>query len=140
MVRASATARILATVRPPHGEQFTAVSAAGDDRTFVLAAETPAATSYRIKHESRERGLAAADAPERFYLLHLNQNGRPDTPVPLSIPVSPTVLVSVMPFPVTTPSAACLGILTGRSGRLRPLPGGPAVPAVSAFPGPSAAW
>jgi hypothetical protein len=89
LVRATRTGKVLATITPPSGMEFTAVSAAADDRTFVLAAETHAQVEYRIKHAPTQSRLAAADGPERFYLVHLSPAGRPSRPEPLNIPVNP---------------------------------------------------
>jgi hypothetical protein len=89
VVRATATGRALATITPPRGQEFTAVSSAASDRTFVLATETTAEVAYRMKHQSTQIGLAAADGPERFYLLQLGDTGAPSRLVPLNIPVNP---------------------------------------------------
>jgi hypothetical protein len=43
LLRATATGRLLATVRPPAGSEFVAVTAGTGERTFVLAAQWPAA-------------------------------------------------------------------------------------------------
>jgi hypothetical protein len=90
-VKATRTGQILATITPPGGEEFTAVSGAANDRTFVLAAETTAEVAYRIKHAPTQTGLAAAAAPERLYLLHLSASGVPSQPAPLNIPSSPAI-------------------------------------------------
>jgi hypothetical protein len=89
LVRATSTGKELARITPPAGLEFTAVSAAADDRTFVLAAETHAQVAYRIKHAPTQSRLAAADGPERFYLVHLDPAGTPSRPEPLNIPVNP---------------------------------------------------
>lgn len=56
-VRRTATGAKIATVRPPHGAAFGGVAAAGDDRTFVLVAQT--------------------SSTSRFYRLRLSGKGQP---------------------------------------------------------------
>jgi hypothetical protein len=59
-VRSTATGAVLARIVPPWPYvSFDAVSGAADDRTFVLSARGSSSP-------------AAAAAPERFYLLHIN--------------------------------------------------------------------
>jgi hypothetical protein len=91
LVKATTTGKVLATIAPPGGEEFTAVSGAADDHTFVLAAETTAEVAYRIKHAPTQTGLAAAAGPERLYLLHLSASGVPSRPAPLNIGAKPDV-------------------------------------------------
>jgi hypothetical protein len=87
-VRASATGAILATVRAPAPyNTFSWVTAAADDRTFVLAAQewTPIAPG--------NAGAAAEkrddDTPTKFFVLHLSADGRADRLSALPIPVQP---------------------------------------------------
>lgn len=65
------------------------MSSAANDRSFVLAAETRAQVEYRLKHAATQSGLAAADDPERFYLVQLDSAGIPSRAVPVGIPVNP---------------------------------------------------
>jgi hypothetical protein len=68
-VRRTATGAKIATVRRRHGMRFFAVAAAGDDRTFVLAAQTSSAS--------------------HFYRLRLGRSGRPGQPVLTAVPPVP---------------------------------------------------
>lgn len=76
VVRATATGKVLATVTPPSPfGTFTWVSAAADDRTFVLAAQRwwtipPGTASGRV--EERDNST-----PTRFFLFRLGSSGRP---------------------------------------------------------------
>ncbi|HEY1918849.1 MAG TPA: hypothetical protein VGH27_25030 [Streptosporangiaceae bacterium] len=90
-VKATKTGQVLATIAPPSGEEFTAVSGAANDRTFVLAADTTAEVAYRIKHAPTQTGLAAVAAPESLYLMHLSAAGVPSQPTPLGIPSTPAI-------------------------------------------------
>ena len=87
-VRATATGAVLATVAAPAPyNTFSWVSAAADDRTFVLAAQEwtpipPGGASGSI--EKRDD-----DTPTRFFVLHLSPDGRTDRLSPLPIPVQP---------------------------------------------------
>jgi hypothetical protein len=70
-VRATATGRVLATVRPPGPfTTFTWISGAGDDRTFVVAANKLLLPGgpYTGQHTWPQ-------APVRFYLLHFSPHG-----------------------------------------------------------------
>ena len=87
-VRATATGAVLATVTAPAPyNTFSWVSAAADDRTFVLAAQewTPIAPG--------NAGAPAAkrddDTPTKFFVLHVSANGRADRLSALPIPVQP---------------------------------------------------
>ncbi len=77
VVGATATGAVLGTVAPPKPYTvFTWAAAAGDGRTFVLAAEVPPAV-----------GTNALDPrPVRFYRLTLDRSGHPSRLVPLPIP------------------------------------------------------
>jgi hypothetical protein len=90
LVNSTKTGKVLATIAPPGGEKFTGVSAAADDRTFVLAAETTADATYRVEHGS-QTGLAATVAQLRFYLVHLSSSGAPSAPAPLAVPAGSAV-------------------------------------------------
>jgi hypothetical protein len=81
VVRATATGAVLATVTPPRPyTTFTWVTAAADDRTFVLAAQP------------LPQGPAEGKAdPTKFFLLCLNAAGYPvAAPAALPIPAEPT--------------------------------------------------
>lgn len=77
LVRATATGRLLATVRLPDGGSFSAVAAAGDDRTFVLAARV--APGFRLAGQATPRTPAAGPHPGapalRFFRLALGPGG-----------------------------------------------------------------
>jgi hypothetical protein len=67
VVGATATGAVLGTVAPPQRMQFRALAAAGDGRTFVLAAGVPP-----------QPGTNALDwGPVRFYRLVLDRSGHP---------------------------------------------------------------
>jgi hypothetical protein len=87
-VRATATGAVLATVAAPAPyNTFSWVSAAADDRTFVLAAQewTPIpAGSAGGSIEKRDD-----DTPTKFFVLHLSSDGRTTRLSPLPIPVQP---------------------------------------------------
>jgi hypothetical protein len=69
VVRATATGAALATVRPPRPYyEFTAVSAAADDRTFVLAAQQKTSPPTQVHGKWRQGGTA----PASFFLLRLD--------------------------------------------------------------------
>jgi hypothetical protein len=69
VVRATATGATLATVRPPRPYyEFTAVTVAADDRTFVLAAQQKTSPPTQVHGKWRQGGIA----PARFFLLHLD--------------------------------------------------------------------
>jgi hypothetical protein len=87
-VRATATGAVLSTVRAPAPyNTFSWVTAADDDRTFVLAAQEwtpipPGSAGGSI--EKRDD-----DSPTRFFVLHLSSGGRTARLSPLPIPVEP---------------------------------------------------
>lgn len=82
VVRASATAARLALIRPPRPYYaFDAVTAAADDRTFVLAAQ-PKAPPPRQVHGKWTSGPTP---PTRFFMLRLD-------------PASHTARLSALPF------------------------------------------
>jgi hypothetical protein len=90
LVNSTRTGKALATIAPPGGEEFTGVSGAADDRTFVLAAETTADATYRVEHGA-QTGLAATVAQLRFYLVRLSASGAPSAPAPLAVPAGSAV-------------------------------------------------
>jgi hypothetical protein len=75
-VRATATGAVLARVRPPKPYvSFSGVSAAADDRTFVLSAQGtthPALTEKQLRKEYPQGFVPAA----RFFLLRIDPGGR----------------------------------------------------------------
>jgi uncharacterized protein (UPF0333 family) len=87
-VRATATGAVLATVAAPAPyNTFSWVTAAADDRTFVLAAQEwtripPGSAGGAI--EKRDD-----DTPTRFFVLHLSSDGRTARLSALPIPVQP---------------------------------------------------
>jgi hypothetical protein len=87
-VRATATGAVLATVAAPAPyNTFSWVSAAADDRTFVLAAQewTPIPRgSAGGSIEKRDD-----DTPTKFFVLHLSSDGRTARLSALPIPVQP---------------------------------------------------
>jgi len=87
-VRATATGAVLATVAAPAPyNTFSWVTAAADDRTFVLAAQqwTPIPPgSAGAPIERRDD-----DTPTKFFVLHLSSDGRVASLSALPIPVQP---------------------------------------------------
>jgi hypothetical protein len=87
-VRATATGAVLATVAAPAPyNTFSWVSAAADDRTFVLAAQEwtpipPGNASGPV--EQRDD-----DTPTKFFVLHLSSDGRTARLSALPIPLQP---------------------------------------------------
>ena len=80
VVQATATGQTLATIVPPTGERtIVAVTAAADDRTFVLDEQ-----SWVKPGSSANQSFAA----RTFYLVRLNSSGQPDslTKLPMSVP------------------------------------------------------
>jgi hypothetical protein len=74
LVTDAVTGKVLGTVHPPaDGLRFVSAAAAGDDRTFILAAEG---------------GYPAQSSATRFYELRLGPGGSPE---PLSLLAVPTV-------------------------------------------------
>lgn len=87
------TGQVIATVRPPRGQGFEAASAAGDDRTFVLAA----------------LGQANGVSATGYYELRLAADGEP---LPLSqLPVQPGQLSTPDSFAIS-PDGRRLAIST----------------------------
>ncbi len=71
VVKETATGAVVARITPPkpYGT-FVAVTAAADDRTFVLAA-----SPWRVHHV--DGGVDVPESPTTFFLLHLGPHGRP---------------------------------------------------------------
>ena len=71
-VRATATGAVLATVVPPKPyATFTGITAAADDRTFVLVAEEKNNPPASVQQEAREYPFGYAPRA-RFFLLHVD--------------------------------------------------------------------
>jgi hypothetical protein len=102
VIARTATGKVLATVTPPAPyNAFTAVSAAADDRTFVLAAEKLTRPDWH--------GDLSNPNPVRFYLLHLRPGRRlPATLTALPIPVLHTQLLGTALSPSGTRLAVVL--------------------------------
>jgi hypothetical protein len=87
-VRSTAYGAVLATVAAPAPyNTFSWVSAAADDRTFVLAAQEwtpipPGSASGPVERRDD-------DTPTKFFVLHLSSGGRTARLSPLPIPVQP---------------------------------------------------
>jgi hypothetical protein len=80
VVAATATGAVLGSVAPPRPYGvFTWVAAAGNDRTFVLAAQ-------RAQPIAGARGMIGGAGPARLYRLVLHRSGRPGTPQLLRLP------------------------------------------------------
>jgi hypothetical protein len=90
-VSATATGGQLTSVTPPSGAEFTGVSGAADDLTFVASAETPAQVRNRLRHAQRAQGLAAAALPARFYLVRFDPATSTARVTSLPIPALPDV-------------------------------------------------
>jgi hypothetical protein len=87
-VRATATGTVLATVAAPAPyNTFSWVSAAADDRTFVLAAQEWTPIPPGSASGSAER--RDDDTPTKFFVLHLSSDGRTVQLSALPIPVQP---------------------------------------------------
>jgi hypothetical protein len=82
-IRATATGAVLAVVTPPKPYGTFSAAAAGDGRTFVLAAN-------RWKVSRWNGGSFAEASATRFFLLRLGAGGRPGQLTPLPIPAVPT--------------------------------------------------
>jgi hypothetical protein len=80
VVAATATGAVLGGVTPPRPYQvFTWLAAAGNDRTFVLAAQ-------RAQPIAGARGMIGGTGAARFYRLELHGSGRPGALRPLRLP------------------------------------------------------
>ena len=80
VVAATATGALLGNVTPPPPYRlFTWVAAAGNDRTFVLAAQ-------RAEPVAGGRGMLVGTGPARLYRLELRGSGRPGTLQRLPVP------------------------------------------------------
>jgi hypothetical protein len=106
-VRATATGRVLATVRPPKPfTTFTWISGAGDDRTFVLAANKLLLPGgpYTGQHTWPQ-------APVRFYLLRFSPAGSKTslTELPITAVTSELRVASI----ALSPDGAFLAVALG---------------------------
>ncbi len=80
VVAATATGTVLGSVTPPRPYGvFTWVAAAGNDRTFVLAAQ-------QAQPIPGARGMIGGTGPARLYRLVLHRSGRPGALRPLRLP------------------------------------------------------
>ena len=125
VVRVTTTGQAVATIKPPHPYgTFVAVSAAADDRTFVLAAQP------------RERLTLSGHLPvTKFFLLQISP-GRHDPAsrarlTPLPIPVVPSGLSDFAVSPDGTRLAVVLGGVPGE---------GPDLDVVNLATGASRTW
>jgi hypothetical protein len=78
VVRATRTGQTLARVGVPRPYRtFTSVTAAADDRTFVLAAQQPplAAPRQKLARSSGGRSAGVAQRPTRLFVLRLDPGG-----------------------------------------------------------------
>jgi hypothetical protein len=99
VVGATATGAVLGTVAPPKAYPvFMWAAAAGDGRTFVLAAGVPPAA-----------GKDSLDPrPVKFYRLTLDRSGHPGRLVPLPIPVETVTITNLALSPDGSQLAASL--------------------------------
>lgn len=98
VVRATATGRAVATIAPPRPYQtFTGVSAADDDRTFVLAAQRLAPLPLTNQ------------PPTKFFVLRLGPGSRPARLAPLRIPPLATTVYDL----ALSPNGAFLAVTAG---------------------------
>jgi hypothetical protein len=74
-VRATTTGAVLARIVPPKPyADFSGVSAAADDRTFVLVAEEKFNPPATVQQEAREYPFGGYTPRARFFLLHIDPN------------------------------------------------------------------
>ena len=93
VVRVTATGRALAWIRPPRPYQrFSLVTAAADDRTFVLDA------------------FREGSGPDKLFMLRLGPDGRPGRLIPLRIPAPVTNVVTDLAL---SPNGALLAVQAG---------------------------
>jgi hypothetical protein len=107
VVRATATGKVLARITPPAPyATFGAVTAASDDRTFVLAAG-----KWTVTHQSG--GTSVNELPTKFFLLRLSKAGQPASLTPLPIPAQPQGMAGI----ALSPDGSKLAVATNhRSG------------------------
>ena len=107
VVAATATGAVLGTVAPPKQYPvFMWVAAAGNGRTFVLAAGTPPAVGKDI----------LSPRPVRFYRLTLGRLGDPGRLVPLPIPPETVTITDLSLSPDGSKLAVSLLPADGRKG------------------------
>jgi hypothetical protein len=107
VVGATATGALLGTVAPPKPyTMFVWVAAAGDARTFVLAAGFPPAVGTSVLNPR----------PVRFYRLALDRSGRPGRLAPLPIPPETVTLTDLALSPDGSKLAASLLPVHGQIG------------------------
>jgi hypothetical protein len=106
VVGATATGAVLGTVAPPPHTQFRAAAAAGDGRTFVLAAGAPP-----------KAGTDAFDwGPLTFYRLILDRSGHPGRLTALPIPPETAIITGLALSPHGSQLAVSLSPAHGPSG------------------------
>jgi hypothetical protein len=104
VVGATATGAVLGTVAPPKPySMFMWVAAAGDARTFVLAAGVPPAAGTNVLDPR----------PVRFYRLALDRSGHPGRLVPLPIPAETVTIADLALSP--DGSKLAVSLLPGHS-------------------------
>jgi hypothetical protein len=80
VVAATATGAVLGSVTPPRPYRvFTWVAGAGNDRTFVVAAQ-------RAQLVAGARGMLMGTGPAKLYRLTVHRSGRPGALKPLPVP------------------------------------------------------
>jgi hypothetical protein len=125
-VRATATGAVLATVTPPKPYGTFSAAAAGNGRTFVLAANR-----WKL---TRWNGGSFADATAtRFFLLRLGTGGHPGQLTPLPIPAVPT-RATISGFALTRDGTKLAVALRGARG------GGPEIQVFSLATGAKRVW
>jgi hypothetical protein len=127
-VRATATGALLGVVTPPKPYGTFSAAAAGDGRTFVLAAN-------RWKVTRWARGSFTDATAARFFLLRLGAGGRPGPLTPLPIPAVPA-RATVSGFALTRDgSKLAVALRGGRDGGP-----GPAIEVFSLATGAKQVW
>jgi hypothetical protein len=86
-VRSVRTGRVTATVRPPAGQDFTAVSGAQDNGSVFILSTASTAAVHRVIRDHSATGLAATAFPGRLYVLRLSPPGTVAQLAPLHLPV-----------------------------------------------------
>jgi hypothetical protein len=130
VVRATATGEALATITPPRPYgTFTLVTAAANDRTFVLAAQP----------WSDYQGGYQGGRPTRFFLLCLNAAGQPTARLrALSVPPeAASVSVDRMAL---SPDGSRLAVAVSRPGKSVSTPGNSQIVVYTLATGSASAW